>query len=188
MLDLSLVSFDILFFSLLSEDDDIIESKEEVSESLLLLIMFNILDPIVFSSEFDFSIFLSEVLSGICNKSEDFDVLVSDDLLDFCSVNTNYKNKLRTSFIDNLDGHINIKIECKFNRVVIFDTTMNSWHGLPDPVVCPENKSRNSLATYYLCEPSSTASERSKVLYAPTEDQKNNPEILDLINKRASVF
>ena len=78
-------------------------------------------------------------------------------------------------------------IECKFNRAVIFDTTMNSWHGLPNPVKCPLDKSRNSLATYYLCEPSNEVDTRAKALYAPSEDQKNNEFIADLIKKRANI-
>lgn len=77
-------------------------------------------------------------------------------------------------------------IECIFNRAVIFDTTMNSWHGLPNPVKCPENKSRNSLATYYLCEPPAQVDQRAKALYAPSESQKNDSYIADLIKKRAS--
>jgi len=37
----------------------------------------------------------------------------------------------------------------KFNRVVIFNTDDFSYHGLPDPVSCPEGMSRKSLALYY---------------------------------------
>ena len=37
----------------------------------------------------------------------------------------------------------------KFNRVVIFNTDDYSYHGLPDPVTCPEGMSRKSLALYY---------------------------------------
>lgn len=36
-----------------------------------------------------------------------------------------------------------------FNRVVIFRTDMKSNHGHPDPLVCPENMSRKSLAMYF---------------------------------------
>ena len=37
----------------------------------------------------------------------------------------------------------------KFNRVVIFTTTQTSFHGHPEPLACPENMSRKSLALYY---------------------------------------
>jgi hypothetical protein len=39
------------------------------------------------------------------------------------------------------------------NRMVIFNTTENSWHGHPDPVNCPETFSRKSLAFYYYTDP-----------------------------------
>lgn len=42
-----------------------------------------------------------------------------------------------------------------FNRMVIFSTTSTSYHGHPDPLTCPENSSRKSLALYYYtyCRP-----------------------------------
>lgn len=36
-----------------------------------------------------------------------------------------------------------------FNRMAIFSTTNYSWHGLPDPILCPEDRSRQSIALYY---------------------------------------
>ena len=41
------------------------------------------------------------------------------------------------------------KILPEFNTVVIFSTTDFSNHGHPDPLCCPENMSRKSLALYY---------------------------------------
>lgn len=35
------------------------------------------------------------------------------------------------------------------NRLVIFNTTSNSYHGHPKPLKCPENRSRYSIAIYY---------------------------------------
>ena len=35
------------------------------------------------------------------------------------------------------------------NRMVIFNTTDHSYHGHPEPLKCPENKARNSIALYY---------------------------------------
>lgn len=84
-------------------------------------------------------------------------------------------------------GKLIRKVDCVFNRAVIFDTTQNSWHGLPDPVLCPDNRSRNSLATYYLCEPPTNVDERAKALYAPAENQKGDEKIAELIKKRASL-
>tara|TARA_B110001450_G_C17517800_1_gene439245 strand:- start:2 stop:859 length:858 start_codon:yes stop_codon:yes gene_type:complete len=36
-----------------------------------------------------------------------------------------------------------------FNRMAIFSTTDFSYHGHPDPLNCPENRSRKSVALYY---------------------------------------
>lgn len=39
-----------------------------------------------------------------------------------------------------------------FNRCVIFNTDEDSFHGLPEPITCPEDESRKSLALYYFTE------------------------------------
>ncbi len=39
-----------------------------------------------------------------------------------------------------------------FNRVVIFNTDPDSFHGHPDPTTCPEHVTRKSLALYYFTE------------------------------------
>ncbi len=36
-----------------------------------------------------------------------------------------------------------------FNRVVVFSTTDFSFHGHPEPLTCPEGRTRKSLALYY---------------------------------------
>jgi hypothetical protein len=88
---------------------------------------------------------------------------------------------------DKAPGPLVKQIVPKFNRAVIFDTTCNSWHGLPDPIDCPEDKFRKSLAVYYLTSPSQNVDTRGKALFAPTEDQKNDAEILNLIERRSQT-
>jgi hypothetical protein len=41
------------------------------------------------------------------------------------------------------------KILPQFNRLAMFSTTDFSWHGLPDPLTCPPDRSRRSIALYY---------------------------------------
>ncbi|WP_309087821.1 2OG-Fe(II) oxygenase [Phenylobacterium sp.] len=41
------------------------------------------------------------------------------------------------------------KVSPLFNRTVIFSTTDVSFHGHPEPMTCPEDKVRRSLALYY---------------------------------------
>lgn len=80
-----------------------------------------------------------------------------------------------------------VKVDNVFNRAILFDTTQNSWHGFPDPLTCPEGKYRKSLAVYYLTDPPEGTDPRPRALYAPTKEQENNPEILKLIRKRATL-
>ena len=42
-----------------------------------------------------------------------------------------------------------VKILPLFNRMALFSTTDYSWHGHPDPLTCPPDRSRRSLALYY---------------------------------------
>lgn len=44
------------------------------------------------------------------------------------------------------------KILPLFNRAVIFNTDEDSFHGLPEPIQCPENMTRKSIALYYFTE------------------------------------
>ncbi len=41
------------------------------------------------------------------------------------------------------------KILPVFNRMAIFSTTSTSYHGHPEPLNCPEDRSRQSIAMYY---------------------------------------
>lgn len=95
---------------------------------------------------------------------------------------------LYESSSDRKPGNLIKDIQPLFNRAVIFDTTQNSWHGLPTPLKCPENITRNSLALYYLQKPDKTAnSSRLKAKFAPAPWQEGDDEVLDLIDKRSSM-
>lgn len=76
-------------------------------------------------------------------------------------------------------------IEPKFNRAILFDTTQDSWHGLPKPLTCPEGKYRKSLAVYYLTDVDENTEERYRALFVPTEDQLSDPEIVKLCEERS---
>lgn len=79
------------------------------------------------------------------------------------------------------------KINNIFNRAVLFDTTQNSWHGYPEPLSCPIDRHRKSLAVYYLTDLSEEIDKRERALYAPYKDQDQDPEVLDLIQKRVNL-
>jgi len=78
-------------------------------------------------------------------------------------------------------------VENRFNRAVLFDTTQNSWHGLPDDLICPEGVCRNSMAIFYLTTPRAGVDDRGKALFVPNKDQTNDPEILEIIKKRSNT-
>ena len=41
------------------------------------------------------------------------------------------------------------KIAPLLGRAVIFNTALDSYHGVPEPLACPPDRSRRSIATYY---------------------------------------
>jgi len=81
-----------------------------------------------------------------------------------------------------------VTIDNVFNRAILFDTTQNSWHGLPQPIECPEGVYRKSLAVYYMTDPPENVDQRKRALYAPTEDQEDNQEILEFIQERVKLI
>jgi hypothetical protein len=84
-------------------------------------------------------------------------------------------------------GELAREIAPAFNRALLFDTTQNSWHGLSRALACPPDRYRKSLAAYYLTDPPAGVDPRGKALYSPTEDQKDDPAVLELIRRRADV-
>ncbi|MFT4032536.1 MAG: 2OG-Fe(II) oxygenase [Siphonobacter sp.] len=53
------------------------------------------------------------------------------------------------------------KIAPVFNRMAVFNTDDDSFHGLPDPIQCPEDMTRKSIALYYFTEEKETPKLRS---------------------------
>jgi Rps23 Pro-64 3,4-dihydroxylase Tpa1-like proline 4-hydroxylase len=66
---------------------------------------------------------------------------------------------LNKNWAEEFGGHLQLwdkemktcekKILPVYNRIVIFNTTDFTFHGHPDPVICPPQRSRKSLALYY---------------------------------------
>jgi hypothetical protein len=50
-----------------------------------------------------------------------------------------------------------VKSSVNYNTAIIFKTNEQSWHGIPDPIQCPENVLRKSIAYYYISPLSSKA-------------------------------
>ena len=74
-----------------------------------------------------------------------------------------------------------------FNRAVVFDTVAPYWHGLPTPINCPEDRFRKTIAMYYLDDPEEETEERYRALFAPSEEQQDDNEVLSFIEKRSEL-
>jgi Rps23 Pro-64 3,4-dihydroxylase Tpa1-like proline 4-hydroxylase len=60
-----------------------------------------------------------------------------------------------------------------FNRVMVFGTTDFTFHGHPDPLTCPEDRTRKSLALYYFSNgrpAEETSGEHSTLFRARNQD------------------
>ena len=53
------------------------------------------------------------------------------------------------------------KISPIFNRCVVFNTDQDSYHGLPEPINCPEGMTRKSIALYYFTEEATNPKKRA---------------------------
>ncbi len=68
------------------------------------------------------------------------------------------------------------RIRPDFNTLAMFSTTDFSYHGLPDPITCPPNRSRKSIALYYYSNgrPQSELSDRGADEHTKFVDRKGN--------------
>jgi Rps23 Pro-64 3,4-dihydroxylase Tpa1-like proline 4-hydroxylase len=68
-----------------------------------------------------------------------------------------------------------VKTEVVFNRAIIFKTNDVSWHGLPKPIICPEDQYRKSLAFYYVSPLQSIKTKyRNKAKYVVVDEKNKN--------------
>jgi hypothetical protein len=74
-----------------------------------------------------------------------------------------------------------------FNRMVIFNTTDDSLHGLPDPLECPDGVTRKSIALYYYTNgrPENERSRPHSTLYRRRPDDPIDSATEELRLKRA---
>lgn len=69
---------------------------------------------------------------------------------------------LNENWEESFNGHLELwsrdmarcekKIAPIFNRCVIFNTDEDSYHGVPETILCPEDMTRKSIALYYFTE------------------------------------
>lgn len=76
-----------------------------------------------------------------------------------------------------------------FNHAIIFNTDDRSLHGFPDPLTCPENTARNSLALYYY-----TVEDKPKIVVRATDyharphDSKKKTALIWMDKHAVSIY
>jgi len=76
-----------------------------------------------------------------------------------------------------------------FNHAVIFNTDDCSFHGFPDPLTCPENISRNSLALYYYTvEDKPKLVTRATDYHARPNDSKSKAALIWIDKHAVSIY
>jgi Rps23 Pro-64 3,4-dihydroxylase Tpa1-like proline 4-hydroxylase len=78
-----------------------------------------------------------------------------------------------------------------FDRLVVFSTTDTSYHGHPNPLTCPEGRTRKSIAMYYYTNgrPAEETSEGHSTLFvarpgeqvAPSEERSAREKLKDFV-------
>jgi len=81
-----------------------------------------------------------------------------------------------------LPGKLVKKIEPKFNRAILFDTSLSSWHGVNEV----KNMIRKSMAVYYLIDKKPKTEKRYKALYSPLKNQMKDKKVKKFIKMRAN--
>ena len=70
------------------------------------------------------------------------------------------------------------RVKPSFNTLAMFSTTDFSYHGLPDPITCPPDRSRKSVALYYYSNgrPKSELTDRGAAVTTKFVDRKGNKQ------------
>jgi Rps23 Pro-64 3,4-dihydroxylase Tpa1-like proline 4-hydroxylase len=74
------------------------------------------------------------------------------------------------------------------NRCVIFNTDTDSFHGHPDPITCPEDCSRKSIALYYFTEEERPPIKRATNYQARPNESKRKHFLVALDRMLLSVY
>lgn len=75
------------------------------------------------------------------------------------------------------------RVSPKPNRLVVFSTSENSWHGHPSPLACPANRTRRSLALYYYSNgrPESEKAESHNTVFRERPGETFKPTMKEIL-------
>lgn len=79
-------------------------------------------------------------------------------------------------------------IEPKFNRMILFDNTDNSWHGSPTPIVCRDDQFRIFITMSYMTDLDPTTNKKKKAYFVPRPSECWTAEKLRLRDLRSEVL
>ena len=81
------------------------------------------------------------------------------------------------------------KIFPNFNSAVLFQTSDDSVHGVPEEIICDKDEGRKSIAIYYISEPRNNILIRKKAefLEVPNEDNQDKKNLLRNIRKERLI-
>ena len=71
------------------------------------------------------------------------------------------------------------------NRLVLFNVSDSAYHGHPDPLTCPDNLTRKSLALYYYVVPDAPLVPHSTIFFRRPFDKEDNS--LELLRNKRSL-
>lgn len=78
------------------------------------------------------------------------------------------------------------RIDPILNRLVVFTTDVDTYHGHPSPVACPEGHTRKSIALYYFTEESRPVVRSTT--YRPRPGTSDNPWLIGLDTLAVGVY
>lgn len=78
-----------------------------------------------------------------------------------------------------------VRILPVFNRMAMFETSKDSWHGHPDALSCPENRSRRSIALYYYT--STKGGNQNNKIHTTIFRERPNEELFNDIEPETAV-
>lgn len=81
-----------------------------------------------------------------------------------------------------------VKIAPMFNRVVVFNTDEDSYHGFPDPIECPKEVTRKSIALYYFTKEESGSFKRRSTNYRARPNDGNKAILIWADKKMISIY
>lgn len=100
---------------------------------------------------------------------------------------------LNKDWLEEYNGHLELwtrdmkKCEVRtlpvFNRVVVFNTDFDSFHGLPEPINCPEKMTRKSVALYYFTEEKTTP-KKVNTNYKARPDESAKKKFMVFLDKQ----